>query len=238
MFAAIQEHWTGERWIRVTDDDGLAQFIGINQTKDENGQPVVDQNGNPAIMNALGSVDVDIILDEGPDTINAQADVYETLSQVLPAVANMLTPPQAQAAVKVLLDTSALPSSAKKDFRAASQPQQDPMAEQAKQIQLAGEAAKVDETKSKTMLNMAKAHETAQPEMGVPAKPEKYELPPEIQNAKAIADINHTQAQAHHINTQAELAPIELLHDTAHKIADREQQAEAAKRQAQQKVTA
>jgi len=61
--------------------------------------------------------------------------------------------------------------------------------------------------------------------MGSPAKPEKYELPPEIQNAQAIADINHTQAQARHINTQADLAPVELLHDTAHRIADRDQQA-------------
>ncbi len=84
MFAAIQEHWTSERWIRVTDDDGLAQFIGINRTKDENGQPVVDANGNPAIMNALGSVDVDIILDEGPDTLNAAADTTEVLRLLYP----------------------------------------------------------------------------------------------------------------------------------------------------------
>jgi hypothetical protein len=37
------------------------------------------------------------------------------------------------------------------------------MAEQAKQIQLAGEAAKVDETKSKAALNMAKAQEAGSP---------------------------------------------------------------------------
>ena len=36
------------------------------------------------------------------------------------------------------------------------------MAEQAKAITIAGEAAKVDETKSKTALNMAKAQEAAQ----------------------------------------------------------------------------
>ena len=219
VFCAVQKYWTAERYVRVTDDEGIAQFIQIN------GVGVDPHTGQPTMVNALGSLDVDIILDEGPDTVNAQADVYETLSQVLPAIAQMLTPPQAQAAVKVLLETSALPPSAKKDFREASKPQQDPMAEQAKQIQLAGEAAKVDETKSKTMLNMAKANDTAQPEMGAPAKPEKYELPPEIQNAQAIADINHTQAQAHHINTQADLAPVELLHDTAHRIADRDQQA-------------
>jgi hypothetical protein len=66
------------------------------------------------MVNALGSLDVDIILDEGPDTINAQQDVYETLSNVLPAIAPMLSPPMAQAAVKALIDNSSMPASAKK----------------------------------------------------------------------------------------------------------------------------
>jgi len=217
IFSTVQKYWTAERYIRVTDDQGLAQFIQLN------GVGTDPRTGMPTMVNALGSLDVDIILDEGPDTVNAQADVYETLSQVLPAIAGMLTPPQAQAAVNVLLETSALPSSAKKEFRDASKPQQDPAAEQAKQIQLAGEAAKVDETKSKTMLNVAKAQETATPEMGQPQKPEKYELPPEIQNAQALAEIGHKNAQAYHITTQANLAPVELIHDSAHKAADRQQ---------------
>jgi hypothetical protein len=41
VFCAIQKYWTGERWIRVTDDDGLAQFIQINGTQIDpaTGQP-------------------------------------------------------------------------------------------------------------------------------------------------------------------------------------------------------
>ena len=30
LFNAVQHNWSGERWIRVTDDEGLAQFIQIN----------------------------------------------------------------------------------------------------------------------------------------------------------------------------------------------------------------
>jgi hypothetical protein len=150
----------------------------------------------PTMVNALGSLDVDIILDEGPDTVNAQADVYETLTQVLPSVAPMLTPVQAQAAVKVLIQTSALPESAKKQFREASEQPPDPMAEQAKQIQLAGEAAKVDETKSKVALNMAKAQEAGQPEMGSPQQPQPDELPMEVQIAQAVAEIVERHASA------------------------------------------
>jgi hypothetical protein len=221
----VQKYWTAERYIRVTDDDGLAQFIQINGTGQD------PQTGRSVMVNALGSLDVDIILDEGPDTINAQADVYETLSQVLPAIANMLTPPQAQAAVKVLVDTSALPASAKKEFREASKPQPpDGDAGNARrQPKWRGSQGRTKPS-PKTMLNMASAQEKGMPDGGAPAKPEKYELPPEIQNAQAVADINdtnasavHKRAQAAHISTQSMLAPVELLHDTAHKIADRQQ---------------
>jgi len=79
VFCAVQNHWTAERWVRVTDDDGMAQFIQINGAG-------TDQNGFPTTVNALGSLDVDIILDEGADAVNAQADVYETLTQVLPSL--------------------------------------------------------------------------------------------------------------------------------------------------------
>jgi hypothetical protein len=162
MFAAIQEHWTGERWIRVTDDDGLAQFIGINQTKDENGQPVVDQFGNPAIMNALGSVDVDIILDEGPDTINAMADANETLKEIIPAVAPLMPPQKVIALVDAYIETSMLPSEMKQKYRQQSQQQQqpDPAQQAAQQIQIAQEAAKAKETEASAGLKQAQTEKT------------------------------------------------------------------------------
>lgn len=214
VFAAIQKYWTGERWVRVTDDEGLAQFIQVN------GQQVDPMTGQVQLVNALGSVDVDIILDEGPDTINAMADTHDTLKEVLPAVAAMLSPQQAQAAIEILMETSAIPSEQKKKFREASQPPPpDPMAEKAKQLALMGEEAKVGETKSKTMLNMAKAHEAGQPEMGQPPKPEKFELPPEIQIGQAVADIHDTQAAteqknaaAHKTRVDANLAPQQAAH--------------------------
>lgn len=215
LFCAVQKYWTAERYIRVTDDEGLAQFIQIN------GTGVDPQTGQPTVVNALGSLDVDIILDEGPDTVNAQADVYETLTQVLPSVARMLTPPQAQAAVKVLLETSALPASAKKEFREASKPPEpNPAEEEAKRIALEGEAAKVEETKSKAMLNMAKAQEAGQPEMGAEPKPQPDELPMEVQIAQAVSEILERHASAKQKNAaaykttvEAALAPAKAEHE-------------------------
>lgn len=109
------------------------------------------------------------------------------------------------------------------------------MADKAKEIALAGEAAKVDETVSKTELNKAKAFETMQPEQAAAQKPEKYTPPPYIQDAQAVADIDatyadadHKRAQAHHITTQATLAPVEAMLDHAHRSADREQASKQA----------
>lgn len=214
LFNAVQRYWTAERWIRVTDDEGLAQFIQIN------GVQVDPMTGQPSMVNALGELDVDIIMDEGADTINAQQDVYETLSNVLPTVAPMLTPKQAQAAVGLIVNSSALDASSKKVWRDASKQEPDPMQEQAKQIALAGEAEKVKETASKTALNMARAQEAMTPEAPQFATPGPAELPMDVQIAQAAADIENTQADtaqkrisAFKIETDAMLAPQKAAHD-------------------------
>jgi hypothetical protein len=62
--------WQSERWVRVTDSDGVKQFLAINQLG-------LNQWGQPIIANAVGSLDVDIILDEGPDVANLLQDAYE-----------------------------------------------------------------------------------------------------------------------------------------------------------------
>ncbi|MCK1459151.1 hypothetical protein IVB34_12375 [Bradyrhizobium sp. 2] len=78
----ITEHWKDERWIRVTDDQNIAQFFQINKLS-------VNQYDQPIIVNAIGSMDVDFIIDEGPDTINMQADAAATLQALGPQFAQM-----------------------------------------------------------------------------------------------------------------------------------------------------
>jgi len=236
LFLAVQREWNAERWVRVTDNEGVAQFIQINgQQQDEFGNPMIGPDGKPIMFNAIGELDVDIIMDEGQDTINAQQDVYETLSQILPSIAPMLKPAEASAAVSILVDSSSLSASAKKAWRDAGKQQPDPAQEMAKKITLEGEAAKVDETKSKTMLNQAKAQEAMTPDPMSPGAPPKQELPMEFQAAKAIADIEktkadttHKQAQAYKAKTDADLAPQWAQHDAMMQKADFIQQARNA----------
>ena len=237
LFLAVQKYWSGERWIRVTDNAGAAQFVLINGTQqDQFGQPVIDpMTGQPAKTNAIVELDVDIIMDEGQDTINAQQDVYETLSQILPSIAPMLKPQEASAAVTILVDASSLSASAKKAWRDAGKQQPDPAQEMAKKIALEGEAAKVGETKSKTQLNLAKAQSEGMPDMVQPGAPQPFELPPELQIAQSMADIEdkrasaqHKQAQAYKAKTDADLAPQWAQHDATMEKADFIQQARNA----------
>ena len=135
LFNAAQSYWINQRWIRVTDAQGEPQFVGINQ-------PAVDpMSGMPTIQNQIGELDVDIILDEGPDSITVMQDTFEAISQTLPAVAKMLSPEQAAAAMGVLIETSPLPADAKKKFRDAGAQQGPPPEQQQAMMKLQAEQA-------------------------------------------------------------------------------------------------
>jgi hypothetical protein len=99
----ITRHWKAERWIRVTDDEGVAQFLQVNKLE------INPQTGQPQLVNAIGSLDVDIIIDEGPDQVNMMADsaqVLQTLgpafAQEFPEVALELAPIQSSVKKKML----------------------------------------------------------------------------------------------------------------------------------------
>jgi hypothetical protein len=227
LWNAVQHHWTAERWIRVTDDQQVAQFIQIN------GLGTDPMTGQPTIVNAIGSLDVDIIIDEGADQITTAAETFEALSTLLPNVAPMLSPPEAKVVLEAMFESSPLPGSIKKKFRdgmkAAQEAQSQP--NPAQQIQLAGEQAKVKETESRAMLNMAKARDAMTPEqqqMGEPG------LPMPLQAAESMADIDDTraatelkQAQTAKIVQDMSLAPQKLAMDAANKAADRDMRSRA-----------
>jgi hypothetical protein len=147
IWNAIQRYWQGERWIRVTDDLGAAQLIPIN------GLGVDQFTGLPRITNAIGQLDVNFVLDEGPDEVNMMADAYDTLVALSSQGAKV--PPE------ILLELAPLHSSLKRKLLAMLQ-QPDPVQQAAQQAQVALSAAQVQESQSKAALNVAKAREAAQ----------------------------------------------------------------------------
>jgi hypothetical protein len=67
----IKQSWTAEKWIRITDDEGSPAFLGLNNMSDMS-KP----------LNPISEIDVDIILDEGPDTITMNEELMQQFSQL------------------------------------------------------------------------------------------------------------------------------------------------------------
>lgn len=141
----VKRTWTAERFIRVTDNQGLQQFLQINGMD-------TDQYGNPVIVNAVGELQVNMTLDDGPDTANLLQDAYETLKQdpTIPWQIKLFFMP--------------IEDSMKKQVMAMMQQPPDPMMEQAKQLQMGKMAADIedkraqaDERRSRSITDVARA---------------------------------------------------------------------------------
>lgn len=126
--------WKAERFIRVTDQEG-AQMIQLNGVGE-------DEWGQPVIINAIGSLNVEISMDEGPDVANITQDAYEIIKD------DPTIPWQ------VKLEFMPLPASMKKTIeqklaQAAQQQQPDP------KIQAAQLKAKTDQQKGQIDIQSA-----------------------------------------------------------------------------------
>lgn len=84
IWARIRQAWTGERWVRVTDNEDTTH-IAVNGAE-------FDQFGQIQRQNVVAEIDVDIILDEGPDSITMQEEEFEQLTKM--AQAGIPIPPQ------------------------------------------------------------------------------------------------------------------------------------------------
>lgn len=98
----IRQYWTGEMWLRVTDDERNMRWVGLNAPMTHGEQakrqgidprqlqaqgidpnaPVMGEDGQPQMMNVLAKIDTDIIIEKGPDTVTLQQEQFEVLSQV------------------------------------------------------------------------------------------------------------------------------------------------------------
>ena len=144
IWSTVMRYWKAERWIRIIDDDQKAQFIQINAQQ-------IDEYGRPAMVNAIGQLDVDMLMDEGPDTITLMEDIFQNLLQM--AQAGVQIPPD------VFLELAPIAGRVKRSLmqklqQAQQQQQPDP---QIAQLQKAGMQAGVQKTQSEAARNLAEA---------------------------------------------------------------------------------
>jgi hypothetical protein len=220
LFNAVQKYWTNERWIRVTDAEGQPQFVKINEVVQID--PVT---GMPMLRNAVGELDVDIILDEGPDSVTLMQDTYDAIAQALPAVAPMLSPAKASAVMDVLIETSPLPADIKKKFRdagenEAQQPdpkQQEAMAKLALEQQQA--QARMALEREKATADLVQKQQVAN--LDQQTEREKAALEMQIEREKAQ---NQMQIEQFKATTQAQLAQTKAAQDVQMQAAQQQMQ--------------
>lgn len=97
----VRQYWTAQRWIRVTDDERNLQWVEINKpiTRGEVLRMQAMESGDPEAVaqtdlaiandprmqevvgyrNRLTELDVDIILEDGPDTVTVRQEQFDKL---------------------------------------------------------------------------------------------------------------------------------------------------------------
>lgn len=99
----IRQYWTDEKWIRVTDDEDSLRWVGLNHpvTVQEEVQRYQKAGAQPpmALMqaaqqnpqaivryeNSVADLDVDIIVEDGPDTVTIQGEQFQQLVELAKA---------------------------------------------------------------------------------------------------------------------------------------------------------
>jgi hypothetical protein len=76
----IQQHWTEETTIRVTDDEDAVRWIGLNT-------PVMNEFGFQAgVENNVAEMDMDIIIEPAPKVVLPEGEEFMALAQISPQI--------------------------------------------------------------------------------------------------------------------------------------------------------
>jgi len=163
FWARAKQFWTNERYVRVTDEENAAQFTHVNKPIVQM-DPMTGQQVVVGMENALAQMDVDIIIEAGPDSITLQHEQFEQIAGLIPNLVNL--PPQY---ALMLIEASQLGGETKQKMREVLQQSAENPAAQMQaqmemmkgQLEMAKGQAEIAETESKTGLNKAKTIETA-----------------------------------------------------------------------------
>lgn len=165
----IRRSWTQERIIAITDELDSPKFLMLNQYQMD------PMTGQISASNVVSQMDVDIIIDEGPDVITMQEELLQVLSSLGPGV----VPP------KVLIELSNAPNKEKLlaliDQASAPPPEMVEMQQRMAKLEEALKAATVDktvaETENKRADSLAKLQTAMVPMQAMAAFPVHYSEP-------------------------------------------------------------
>ena len=141
LWSRCRQAWRGEKWIRITDEQDAPQFVGLNQY-----QMAIDPYGMPTLQgeNVIAEIDVDIILNEGPDTITVNEELMQTLGSLGEAATGPLG--------RVMIELSNAPNKERLlsilEKATAPDPQIEAMQKRMAQLEEMRAAAQIDEKRA------------------------------------------------------------------------------------------
>ncbi len=175
IWNTVQRHWKAERWLRVNDNQKMGQFIQLNGVD-------LDEWGRPTIVNAVGQLDVNIVLDEGPDLVSMLQELSDKLAKYPPGT----FPPT----VLIEMDPS-LPRSEKDRLLQMMQPKPEQLQVQQAQTRLSleGLAAKNAKTSAEVQRTLAQVEREA-----ATASEKRAKVTTEAARAGHLAHASHLDA--------------------------------------------
>lgn len=174
---ACRQHWTGERWIRISDDLEGTKWVGLNRQITLRDQLAAMEPQQRAMAmqqmmlvpndprlgmvvrteNDISDLAVDIVVEEGADVPALQAEQFNQLTQLATAMPGIIPP-------DVLIAASSLKDKGKllERLQQAQEAQAQAAAGQAEQAQAAlrGQNAKASADEARAMLTTQQAYKT------------------------------------------------------------------------------
>lgn len=160
----IKQYWKAEMWLRVTDDENNLKFVGLNKpvTKGEAAMKAAQEAGMPpeqlAVLqqqiaadptsgeifeteNEIVKMNVDIIMDEAPDTITQEVEDFQAMAEMVKS--GFPIPPEAVIMASPLSNKDKIIKMMKEQPKLSPEQQKQMEAMQAQMESIKGEAQKL-----------------------------------------------------------------------------------------------
>lgn len=160
VWERIKQFWTEERWVRVADQRGVTEFIGLNVVQGM--EPVHNIDGSiqlrPMVQNPVAEMDLDIIIEDAPDYETLRHEEFEQLAQM--AQNGIPVPPEMIIEASNLTNKADLLQKLEEQKQQQMQMQMQTMQAQ-QQEQAQANAVKAQREQAATMKDMASADKLA-----------------------------------------------------------------------------
>lgn len=164
IWNCVQQFWTDQRWVRVRDVQEKMKFVALNRRLDPLvalNEGLIDEQqaqqlvleGRQFVENPVSELDIDIIIEEVPDTVTIQHEQFQNLTNL--ATAGVVFPPEVYIEASDLRNKANLIEMLRGGGDVDPQVQQlqqqvQRLQEQFQQLELAEKAVEIQETQAKT----------------------------------------------------------------------------------------